>query len=979
MGLGASIASNTASAVANAYTNVVDQTSVSDDQKTVQTQSVTLENCDVTAGQNVNIAITDRLKQSMHQVATVTDNSTIANDIAQALAQSATAHVGAGVIGISDANNQASTYANMTTNVSNMVKFSAKQATEQTQSFTCQNSTIIAEKGNFNLSELSMGNVSQYTDDQVMNTTNVRNKITQTIKQTATASTGMSWWVILAIAVLLIVGGIIFKLKDAKSKASRAIDMQQAIELGCCTKDQLNISNLSGGGIGDNTNMQGMQGMQGPSGNCAGCDCYKLAHPEAHVSKASVIIYFLGILLIGGLIGVWYALAMGRGCLYDDACGTNLGSGLGGAFAGCSCQFEMSGEGDQVCKDSLHASFSGNGLPIKYQYTLFVQDQSKSGNGCKDSTIAPASLQGMLVSALAAQSTTSGSNSGKNMDTLNRYFCYYGLPSSTVDLSYLSESTCMVRHNSQIQNMFKAAVIYIGKNPQYYSPTFDFLNELSDDDKPRALYAFVCPLRSVLFKGSGGAGNLLTGTWPSFSQANTKANAKANAMPTPDPLGVNNVQWVQATDASPLLGVLVPQAFRYGDKADTQGDTWNTNAGCCSLHSVKFVDGQQKDAEGKSLTGMGYTCGCADLAPSGSGDPNTDPNDFADQTQVTNFCNGNAGVTCGANGTCSDGSGTQCQTDSDCQKNLDVQVYPGTNEPALALPDPTQTYGSGCTGKDQYVTLDDQSNLTTLYAEWTDFHAFIDNINDEYQDHTMSLMRLLWTGILSYIQQTSTDTIYGVNAALLAPNPTDNIIDHYYVQNVKKGKDITIYGEIGDTINNVGSLDDPTLLNIELLEARQYSPKAGLGQASCDATAPALRGQGYKASAQKLGYCRSKFFNRITLYTLFGFFALWILSLPIFLVVRWYVNKGVSAKYLAAANAQAKPSQSQRVSVAQSQPQNQAQSPAKPTTSPPSQQPQLQPQPQPQPQNQESPLSGGHGYPKNTQNKRNRKRKLRYF
>ena len=56
-----------------------------------------------------------------------------------------------------------------------------------------------------------MGKVTQYQQASVMNTSHVTNTITQTIKQTATASTGMSWWVILAIGILAIVFGIVWK------------------------------------------------------------------------------------------------------------------------------------------------------------------------------------------------------------------------------------------------------------------------------------------------------------------------------------------------------------------------------------------------------------------------------------------------------------------------------------------------------------------------------------------------------------------------------------------------------------------------------------------------------------------------------------------------------------------------------------------------------------------------------------------------
>ena len=181
------------------------------------------------------------------------------------------------------------------------------------------------------------------------------------------------------------------------------------------------------------------------------------------------------------------------------------------------------------------------------------------------------------------------------------------------------------------------------------------------------------------------------------------------------------------------------------------------------------------------------------------------------------------------------------------------------------------------------------------YAEWTNFSNTI--VGDD-GDSVCSLIRLLWAGTLSYIKGTSSDTIYGTNAALKVP--TGTATDHYYVANVKGGKP---WGTIGDTIKDE-KINDPSRLNIQMVEDGGYHPRNGFSQAGCNSVATAIKGQGYTASATALGYCRSQFFNRITLYTIIGLLIFWVLTLPMFILIRWYINRGVSTKYLAAANAQ---------------------------------------------------------------------------
>ena len=946
-----SIASNTASAVASAYTNVINDTNVLQDQNVVQAQSVTLENCAITAKKDIKMQMSTHMNQSMQQIANVTNDTTIANSIAQALSQAATSSVGVGVIGIADSNNQASTYANMSTNVSNYVTFSSKQNSTAQQSFTCQNSTIISQDGGFNLSMQETGDVTQYQKDSVMNQTKVTNTITQTIQQTATASTGMSWWVVLAIAVVAIVFGIIFKLKDAKSKATRAIDMQQAIELGCCTKAELNIT---GGGVGsfmksvgsylnkgvtaftNGLNRIGASSQVVQSNACAGCDCYKLAHPEAHISTATVIIYVVGLFLIGGLIGIWYAFAMGRGCLFDDACGTNGGSNFNGMMAGCSCQFELAGDGDQVCKDSLHATFSSNGLPLKYQYPLFVHAQKS--NGCNDAqNFGPASMQGVLVQALATISPTSNSNNGKNMDTINNYF---GFMTPPTELSYISSQDSA--HSTSLYYLFLAAADYICEQHNKHDD-YDLLYQVMNFDGQgcsskgtqntkgaHRLYAFLCPLRPVFVNApcssSSSSGTLNAPTLLDETKIDTLPSLTGLRTVTdfggyvPNMLGTNpsnqcvtsplsgNLLWpiLDSTPATQVMAVKVPPAFRYGaDDAgiDPTGDDdnkyWSMSAGCCSLHTMKYMS---KDNPG-GLTPMDFSCDCSDP------NPNSTVTKGTEQAAMV-FCSGGSDRC--IDGKCSDGS--TCQGTGACAQTQTSSVYHPENEAETMLLLPVcGTPNGSCNQSTMYTEVDKVGTWLPYYAEWTTFDCDL----KEGNDNLCSLIRLLWAGTLSYIKGTSSDTVFGINSALKTPQQS-NKPDHYYVTNVKGG---AVWGVIGDTTTtSEATIDDPTRLNIELVESAGYDVRLGFPQTGCTTNTTSIAGQGYTASATALGYCRSRFFNRITLYTIIGILIFWALTLPVFIIIRWYVNKDTSSRYLAAANAQGK--KRRRIGAAQQNTQN---------------------------------------------------------
>lgn len=918
MGAGISIASNTADAVASAYTSVLNQTAVFQDSKVIQDQSINLDNCDISAKEDIDIYMTNHMKQAQSQIAQVQDTNKIANNIAQALSQAADSTVGAGVLGIADSNNKAAVYANMNTNITNYVKFSSIQDDGQTENFTCQDSTIISKDGSFNLSELQYSDTANNMKDKVMNSNDVTNSITQSISQTATSSTGMSWWVVLAIVVLIIVAVVIFKLKDAKMKATHAMDLQQAMELGCCTNAQIDIGNISGGGFrsqlnkygGKMTNQfskykSGMGSMfSGPQisqkPGCAGCDCYQLMHPEAHVSKAAAWTYAIGIVLLSGLIGIWFAMISGRGCLYNSDCTSNSGS----KFTGCSCNYAEMTEAGVVCTDTFQSGFKSNGLPRKYQFGLFVA-MGTTGNCTQDGLKPNATLQGMLVAALASQTSTHGSNNGKNMDTLNTYISKYGWPDDKSVLGYQMSST--QNNVPAIQLMFQAAAQFLNKDSTDNYPTLGAIvkNYFSGDngiiEAGRALYFYLCPLRPALFTEADPTKALTTSSG-FYPQGPTNVNANQSFM------SCSNTFWPTSTNQ--LYGVQVPDSFRYGTQSgggDCSGSTASTPgaanpcAGCCSIHSMKY--------DNTSDTAFMVSCG----------------SDQASEACAEAFCNGSS----------KDG----CTSYSQFAPTLELR---------MKLPDtPKKSKFGNKYGSFPFV----EGTEYTFYAEFTLFKTSATlgegcvsadkDVETPLTDYELSLIRLLWSGILAYSSGLKSDVAWGLNSYLNISGVS--IPDHYYVRtSASTGANV---GKIGEGLDHE-VLNDPTMLTLTPTEdlSGSYSVLNGMDQASCPQGGVAFSGQGYSATAQKLGYCRSPFFNRVTLYTIIGFLALWILLLPIFLIVRWYVNKGVSRKYLAISQNQYRKRNRNQPIIQQSQPQTQ-----QPKTQQTQQPTQSQPSPQPTP------------------------------
>ncbi len=852
-----SIADNTAKAVASAYESVINTTNIVTQQDNTQTQAVNLNACDINAKGSVTINESDVLTQAMTQIASISSATSVTNDIAQALSQAAAASVGAGVLGIAAASNQASTYANMSTNVSNYVALSAIQATNQKQVFSCNNSTIVAG-GDVNISLLSTDDSKLYTSYNVDNATSIADTITQTISQTATASTGFSIGGVILILVLACIALLIYKLAGAKSTASHAQQIQEAVAAGC-----LDASHLDSKG----TVMPALS----PGSACAGLDVDKLLHPHKYVKPVFWVVYVVFILAAGITLGMWYLGVSQRGCLFDDACGTNQDSQ---DFAGCSCNYDAATDGTPLttCEDPQMSSFTSTGMPLKYQYPVFYSDTDSSAyapcaQGGDAPQTSPASMQGILVSALKVTSQTYNSNNGKNMDTLMRYVSLVGWPSTVLDYQTLFP-VLPSGPNGKVLGLFRAGVDYLkvqaGKSSGILSSLWEAISSKATqtDDQAKLLALFVCPLRivGVTHNESQKTTSALTADWPNLA-IHTDADTPSCLDATPN--------WVSKTNFLSTDYLLnVPLAFSSTVSTGSTNDscytatttTVNSCAGCCSAFMVKFVNTANNDSQ------VDYTNACGSDGKSTS----------------ACFCNGFAS------------GDTSCSPSTTTGQNPKVPKNDNTDSfGQLKMKLPTSTKDTVPPSSQVVATMvpPNFSDVNTntyrpFYAEWADFSQ-VANSDSDFM--FTSFVRLLWAGVLAYGGAVGHDTVYGINAL------ANHAVDHYYVAN-SPGKS---YGRIGDATSDPAELaKDTTLLTIKVLGQSGYSPRYGMQPMPCSGIGEPNANQSYTASAPYMGYCRDWFYNKVTRIIIIVLLVLCVLWLPFYYLMRLYIDRNVGNMYL---------------------------------------------------------------------------------
>jgi hypothetical protein len=541
MGAGYSTSENVAEAVADAYTSVLNSTNTSFDQDVGQTETIGFNNCDTFVGGDANISQTETLSAALDITANVTDTTNIANDIAQVLTQSAQSSVGEMAIGYAGASNVASTYAAMNTNISNYVTQSATVTTQNEQSFECNNSTITVQ-GDLNLSQIETSSVADIENTTVVNATTVENTISQSIEQTASATTGMDMWSFLILGIFAIVGIVIFKILETRARNQSLHDRNTQ---NCVMEMARTQSKQSFHGGEPNSNTYSSGRYLSAQASCPTCvdRCIQVNQSShLYIHWGWFIVWIVLLIGFASVLGVWYGEVAGRGCLNSESCSSTSSSSWA---SGCSCDMDnVLYQSSVTCKSPVVETITSLGVPVKYQYPL-LYSMTSGETASTSNSVGSASLQGMVVSSFKLGQTEYNSNNGNNLFTLLTY----------ENLWYNGNAAV------QIQALFQAAVSYIEGR---YGQTDGFTNlyqvitasgtTASATTKAHLLFQYMNPLRLEYADASG-----------SYLE------------PTTTGLSMPTMADVSGTQVYP-----VPPQFRF-NTVDT------TSLGSCSITTMTYV------------------------------------------------------------------------------------------------------------------------------------------------------------------------------------------------------------------------------------------------------------------------------------------------------------------------------------------------------------------------------------------------------
>jgi hypothetical protein len=214
--MGAAQSSNVSNAVTNVSNFVSNSTNANADQVSAIETDVTLNNCDIVLSGDFNVSSVSDLTETNTQIISGLQDANLNNNIQQQMLQEATSKVGFMGIGYASASNASNQMVNSTTTITNNMKASATQVSNQNQTFTCDRSTIIADN-----IDIGFYSNSDFLSSQTLNNTQtakIVNKVSQTVTQKATATVeGIGS---LLLGFLLIVAVIIYAISKPLSSGA---------------------------------------------------------------------------------------------------------------------------------------------------------------------------------------------------------------------------------------------------------------------------------------------------------------------------------------------------------------------------------------------------------------------------------------------------------------------------------------------------------------------------------------------------------------------------------------------------------------------------------------------------------------------------------------------------------------------------------------------------------------------------------------
>tara|TARA_Y100000389_G_scaffold39973_1_gene34462 strand:- start:3268 stop:5022 length:1755 start_codon:yes stop_codon:yes gene_type:complete len=200
--MGAANSSNSTDLVTNVMSSISMDTSNNAAQAIINNQEINLNGCVIEAAGNVTMRQTADTVQQARQINKSIQNASIANDIAQKVAQEATSKVGSLGIGIADASNSVYAAVNASSDIKQALNNATSQYSNIGNTFNCTRSTIKAGK-DLNITQSSTASTltNQVLDGQ--QAAQINNKISQSVTQKASATVAGLAGVLIAIALII--------------------------------------------------------------------------------------------------------------------------------------------------------------------------------------------------------------------------------------------------------------------------------------------------------------------------------------------------------------------------------------------------------------------------------------------------------------------------------------------------------------------------------------------------------------------------------------------------------------------------------------------------------------------------------------------------------------------------------------------------------------------------------------------------------
>jgi len=200
--MGAANSNNSTDLITNVTSSISMDTSNNAAQAIINNQQINLDDCTIKAAGNVNIQQMANTLQQSRQINKSIQNATVANDIAQKVAQEATSKVGALGIGIADANNSVYAAVNASSDIKQALNNATNQYSNIGNTFNCTRSTIISGK-DIGITQKSTASTlaNQVLDGQ--QEAEINNKISQSVTQKASATVEGLGGLLIAIAMII--------------------------------------------------------------------------------------------------------------------------------------------------------------------------------------------------------------------------------------------------------------------------------------------------------------------------------------------------------------------------------------------------------------------------------------------------------------------------------------------------------------------------------------------------------------------------------------------------------------------------------------------------------------------------------------------------------------------------------------------------------------------------------------------------------